>query len=114
MRREGRVGSESLQAANPAGGVVGPLVTGRAQELAVRKFLVTAGARRLLVMEFLRGETAVSVVRTPTRGALTRPARSLPGETLHRFGETHAPSFEIPRSGLPDLVLQRSGPPTRA
>jgi hypothetical protein len=47
-------------------------MAGLAEELAVRNFVVTTGVERLLVVKLFRGETTVSVVGTPTGGALTR------------------------------------------
>jgi hypothetical protein len=62
---------------------VGSLMTGLAHELAVRQFVVTTGAERLLVVELVGGESTVSVVRAPTRRALTRAPSSLAGQTLY-------------------------------
>jgi hypothetical protein len=59
------------------------LVTGLAQELAVRELIGTPGAQGFLVVKLLGGESAMSVVGTPTGGALTSTASSLPGQTLN-------------------------------
>jgi hypothetical protein len=86
---DAEVAQEVLDAAEFAGGAVRSLVTGRAQVLTVGNFFVATGAERLLVVELLGREAAVSVVRAPTGGALTRTARALTREALNRFGKTH-------------------------
>jgi hypothetical protein len=71
-------------------------MTGLAKELTVRDFVIAANVERFLVVELVGRESAVSVVRAPTRGALTGTPGSLSGQTLYRFGKTHAPSFRTP------------------
>lgn len=80
---------EALDAAQLTGRVVRSLVTGGAQALAIGELVITTGTERLLVVELLRREAAVSVVRAPTCGALTRTASSLSSEALYRIGKTH-------------------------
>jgi hypothetical protein len=90
------VSIEVLDAAQLAGRVVRSLVTGGAQVLAVGELFITPGAERLLVVELLGREAAVSVVRAPTGGALTRAASSLSCEALYRFGKTHVSLLRRP------------------
>jgi hypothetical protein len=69
---------------------MGALVTGRTEVLTVRQLVATAVVDRFFVMELLGWESAMSVVRARTIGALTRAARALSREALNRIGKTHA------------------------